>query len=177
MRIMFNGINTLMRYIILLLSISLHSQVIINHDVTSLNDLPNDWTIGNGCGIDNYVDVFVLGDLELKADCYLYNARLTVHGYVVYNGYTITMLCAEDELIEIGYLGVDIREKNSITLYPNPTSGFIYVNTKQPYALSIYDLTGKLVGTSNDVSNLSNGMYLVVIRIDDNSYTYKIIKN
>ena len=166
--------NTL-RYITLLLTISLHSQVIVNHDVTMLNTLPSDWTMGNGCGVDNYIDVFVLGDLVLKGNCYLNNAKLTVHGYIIYNGFEIGLKCSNDELIELGSLGVDSASKDVTIVYPNPVIDFIYTTIKEQYSLSVYDMNGKLVSESNNVKRLASGLYIVMIRTEYKNYTAKII--
>lgn len=166
-----------MRYLILLLALQLNAQVVINHDVSHLNTLPSDWTIGNGCDSDRFIDVFVIGDLTLKADCYLYNAKLTVYGNVIYNGFTITYRCANDELIELDPLSITENVKESIRIYPNPSSNYIYSNIKEKHIFSIYDMNGKLVCESNDIRNLSTGLYIVMIQTIDTYYSTKLIKN
>ena len=167
----------IINYTLLLFALNTYSQIVItNHDVTVLNTLPSDWTIGNGCDVDNFIDVFVIGDLTLKGNCYLDNAKLTIYGEVIYNGYTITSKCSNDELIILGTLSVSNERKNDVRVYPNPVIDFIYTNIRERYSLSIYDLSGKLVSNDNDVRNLSTGLYLVILQTEERYYSTKIIK-
>ena len=142
-----------------------------------LNDIDTDWTIGNSCDSIPYMDVFVDGDLILSHDNYLYNARLTVHGHIIYNGYTITLRCANDELIETGvYLSDNEVNKKEFFLFPNPTKNVFHINTDKQYKLYVVDLSGRTVSNSNNIEHLSSGLYFVNISIDDLIITKKIIK-
>ena len=69
----------------------------------------------------------------------------------------------------------DIAEQNesSLSLYPNPATNFIFVETQN--AVNIYDLCGKLVlqGSGRiDVSSLPEGMYFVK---SENGFTKLVI--
>jgi hypothetical protein len=82
----------------------------------------------------------------------------------------------------------DIDMDVQIRLYPNPTSQALYVSHPEmnSFGIIIIDLNGKQLysGTINkeeplDVSNYTNGMYLVTIenKASNKKNTYKIIKN
>lgn len=70
-----------------------------------------------------------------------------------------------------------------ITLYPNPTSDKINVQTDLDIAeVYLLDLQGKQLQTSNlkevDLSKLSSGIYLVKVKLKNNEiWTNKVIKN
>ena len=77
-------------------------------------------------------------------------------------------------------------ETSSIALYPNPTSRILNINI--PYSYNkvnarIIDLNGRVlnniegVNNSIDVSNLTKGMYIFEISVDNNTLTKKIIIN
>lgn len=165
-----------MKYLLLLLALSTQAQIVTNGDLSILNDLPSTWTIGNGCEVPKYIDAHIYGDLTLKGDCFILNARLTVHGYVIYNGYSITISCDDGELIEAGYLNINEVSKDNIKIYPNPASDVFYVETKETFNVSIYSIDGKLVGKSTNIESLSKGIYLVVIKINNLFYSTKLIK-
>lgn len=55
-------------------------------------------------------------------------------------------------------------------------SNRINVTNLDKYTLQVYDLTGKLVSTSFDISNLANSVYIVKVKSDGMLYTQKIVK-
>jgi hypothetical protein len=68
-----------------------------------------------------------------------------------------------------------------ITVFPNPTTGFINIATSLQVDLSIYNSMGKLALQKNnakqiDISNLSRGLYQMVLTYDGNKFTKKRIK-
>ena len=81
-----------------------------------------------------------------------------------------------------------IRNQNiqGIKIYPNPTNGNVYLNSKDYKIdqLKILDITGKKViirrnldkTTKIDISHLDNGIYLIQIKTDEGSTIRKIIK-
>jgi len=80
----------------------------------------------------------------------------------------------------------NFENKNSISIYPNPTSDEININgiDTTSFNLEIYDVVGKKVAnyknqTSIDVSHLTSGIYLVkIIDLKTNVFSsYKIMKN
>ncbi len=75
-----------------------------------------------------------------------------------------------------------IQENNfAISIYPNPTQNFVYINTTNDLSYEVFStvgqlmLKGELVGNNKtiDVSNFSEGIYY--LRIDNE--TIKILKN
>lgn len=94
-------------------------------------------------------------------------------------------------LIASGAVGVTLSNEsfaknNDIFIYPNPaddTLNFSLANSIQLSDASIFDITGKKVGslsdknaTSLDVSNLQSGVYFVKFTADNNIVTKKFIK-
>lgn len=82
----------------------------------------------------------------------------------------------------------EMFEKKQITIYPNPTKGYITVEitlTEEDNAqISLYDLRGKLIleyknvgiSTNIDLTNEPVGIYLMKIFIGNKPTTWKIIK-
>ncbi len=79
-------------------------------------------------------------------------------------------------------------EKNKVRIYPNPSKNTLNFSTSTDFKIDsakIFDTTGKLIfSTLNlvdnqiDISNLSNGIYLISLQNDENGiYTQKFIKN
>lgn len=76
-------------------------------------------------------------------------------------------------------------DKNTINVYPNPSKGFITIDTTTPVAVTITDLTGKTVFTAKEVTNqsslnltsLQSGVYLVKMSNAAGVQTKKIILN
>ena len=88
---------------------------------------------------------------------------------------------------------MDLEFTNKISVYPNPTSGVFRVEIEQAEVgdlqIQILDLQGKVVYTRDvdsfqgdgnkiiDISQLSTGMYLVRISLNDSIALFKIEKN
>jgi hypothetical protein len=73
--------------------------------------------------------------------------------------------------------------KNVFNIYPNPSSDFININTKEKVNnIEIYDATGRKVisdivsKNQIDIRNLANGVYYIRINTDKNNLTSKFIK-
>ena len=75
--------------------------------------------------------------------------------------------------------------QKSISVYPNPTANFITLNREDltgNFSLEIYSLLGELLISSNaqtqvDLSNLTNGVYILKLIQDNFIFTKKIVKN
>ncbi|MGA9212427.1 T9SS type A sorting domain-containing protein [Kaistella sp.] len=70
------------------------------------------------------------------------------------------------------------------TLYPNPTSDILNIETQQNISkIEIFDMTGKLLKTTNgkdkkvSVSQLTKGMYLIKLYTENGVVNSKFIKN
>lgn len=160
---------------------SIQAQIVIyGGDATeALDSVPSDHTIGNPCGVPNFMNIFYNGDYVLPGDLYMQDAILTIYGSLDYNGYNIYYMCDnEDSIVIEETLSVTpIEPTEELRVYPNPTNGMFHVNTDKPYSVLIYDMTGKLIGNTPDLRDKPSGMYLTVITIDNKSTTKKIIKN
>jgi phosphatidylserine/phosphatidylglycerophosphate/cardiolipin synthase-like enzyme len=79
---------------------------------------------------------------------------------------------------------------NEFTLYPNPTSGLLTIDTKNAYSLdnvsiSIHDALGKNVYTKEysslvheniSIANQASGLYFVTLQSNGKTWHYKVIK-
>ena len=69
----------------------------------------------------------------------------------------------------------------NITIYPNPSSSFIYTKSNTELDASAFDVTGKLImseyfTTKLDISQLEKGPYILNLSDGVNTSTHKIIK-
>jgi len=99
---------------------------------------------------------------------------------------------ARTSLIRLHGLGVLAtaefkNEITSIVVYPNPTSDFVNIESKEKRTINtvqVFDMNGKLVKTVRpnsdkvqfSVDELPSGIYFVKVMTDKNSQTLKIIK-
>jgi hypothetical protein len=68
---------------------------------------------------------------------------------------------------------------STISIYPNPSSGLIHINTLENGVLTIYNLLGELITTKQvyegvsdvDLTNQQTGMYTIVFTNQSNTYT------
>ena len=78
--------------------------------------------------------------------------------------------------------GIDDPKTSLVSLYPNPVSDRLYVNSKEEFSVIIFDLFGKQIlktKTSTqgiDVSYLANGTYIVRLENNKQVQTLKLIK-
>lgn len=82
------------------------------------------------------------------------------------------------------YTGTEeVTDDSEIEIYPNPTTGLLTIKLNQPIdKIELYDLTGKLVVTSRqltiDLSGLTSGQYIMAIHLTTGQkIEKKIIKN
>ena len=73
---------------------------------------------------------------------------------------------------------------DSVTLYPNPVSETVYINSNEESSIIIFDITGRLVksfGKSNyneiTVSDINPGTYLFEVTIQDKKIIKRIVIN
>jgi ELWxxDGT repeat protein len=71
-------------------------------------------------------------------------------------------------------LAVDVANKTNISVYPNPTSGSVFVKNVDKGTFALYDVSGKLIKTGNVVKgseihlNETSGIYHLKINTIDN---------
>ena len=81
-------------------------------------------------------------------------------------------------------VGIDIATANTINIYPNPVQNELFIDfeNEQITEINILDVSGKIVKSLNDntnsidVSNLTEGIYLLKVRTENGSSTAKFIK-
>lgn len=88
------------------------------------------------------------------------NAILTVTGYNQLPYTTTLTPCA---------LGIEAVTGNNISIYPNPATDVLYIEGGNVYTYVLTDASGKTIAqgiyaNSIDISNLSNGLYLVQVK-------------
>jgi len=87
--------------------------------------------------------------------------------------------------VSMNIFGVNEVDDNKISIYPNPANDLVNIFSQTPGVLHIYNINGMLVKTemvnnSNeqiDISNLSNGIYIIKINTDTQNYTQKLVVN
>ena len=101
------------------------------------------------------------------------------------NGYVVTNFEIETD----GVLGIDENFSNSFSVYPNPASGVVVIQSNEVFSgleISLFDMNGRLlysesnVASSNrlqfDVSNLASGMYLLQINSEEKTTVKQLVK-
>ena len=85
-------------------------------------------------------------------------------------------------------VGISSLSVNDISIYPNPTNGLINFDFADNHIkkLTVSDVTGKQIYTASndqinqsnqvDLSNLENGIYVIVIQTDEGIFRSKIVK-
>lgn len=82
-------------------------------------------------------------------------------------------------------LGVEQHDALQVTIYPNPSNGLLNIDSAHKIdTIRVYDLSGKLLKTENNVANLNfqmdlsdfaKGVYLIKTISGNSANTYKII--
>ena len=149
------------------------------------NDMLYLWS--NGWG-EQYLTTKTNGNLY---DFQTFNVLVTNNITGCKNGSSISIIFNFNEC------GIGIEEKNTfdslVIIYPNPNNGFITIETKKPIGtmdVELIDILGKTVykqhfenigspGWSSqiDLQKLPKGIYLLNLTLDQESISYKIIKD
>ena len=116
----------------------------------------------------------------------------TGNHYVVYSSTNVEGCTDIDSTMITVVVCAGIKDGSngsSIVVYPNPTSGMITINLgsmSKSIEVTVMELNGKLVksekySNSNnvrmDISNLSDGMYFVTVKSDNELKQVKVVKN
>ena len=71
------------------------------------------------------------------------------------------------------------NKQAQINIYPNPASSIVTVNAKNINQLTLFNVVGNLITTTNknqiDVSNFNDGVYFIQVQTNTASTTQKII--
>ena len=80
-------------------------------------------------------------------------------------------------------LAYNVPQKSTPTLYPNPTSSLLALNSNKEYDIEVYDMLGNklmaLTGNTIDMSHLSSATYIVkaIDKVENEEVSYKVVKN
>ena len=80
-------------------------------------------------------------------------------------------------------LAYNVPYKTTPTLYPNPTSSLLALNSDKEYDIEVYDMAGNkvmaLTGNTIDMSHLSSATYIVkaLDKVENEEVSYKVVKN
>ena len=80
-------------------------------------------------------------------------------------------------------LAYNVPNQTTPTLYPNPTSSLLALNSDKEYDIEVYDMAGNkvmaLTGNTIDMSHLSSATYIVkaLDKVDNEEVSYKVVKN
>ena len=78
---------------------------------------------------------------------------------------------------------IQLLNDNKPTLYPNPTSSLLALNSDKDYDIEVYDMAGNkvmaLTGNTIDMSHLSSATYIVkaLDKVENEEVSYKVVKN
>jgi len=112
---------------------------------------------------------------------YTYSVSATDFVAIVDVAYTLTE--TETITVQLDSIVSLYEFDNNMKLYPNPTSGKFFIDVNDDYNIVITDITGKIVYTNEltsklseiDLSNNSQGVYLVKLFNDEKQYQVKLI--
>ena len=80
-------------------------------------------------------------------------------------------------------LASNVPQQTTPTLYPNPTSSLLALNSEKEYDIEVYDMAGNkvmaLTGNTIDMSHLSSATYIVkaLDKVENEEVSYKVVKN
>jgi len=80
-------------------------------------------------------------------------------------------------------LAYNVPDQTTPTLYPNPTSSLLALNSDKEYDIEVYDMAGNkvmaLTGNTIDMSHLSSATYIVkaLDKVQNEEVSYKVVKN
>jgi hypothetical protein len=127
--------------------------------------------------IDNKIYISDDGGYVSPATVYVY----TEEGSLLESSYTVGLLAnGFYKSLESG-LTAPAFDAVTITVYPNPVSDVLYVNTNEAAAVTVYDLSGRMVkseaytASGVNVSTLSKGIYLAEVTVGTAKTTKRIV--
>ena len=137
--------------------------------------------------LDSNDNMSLLADITPGTEGSFPNGFFEFNGYIYFtavlnnvpSGYKTYKIADQSLSVET------IKKTNKISIFPNPTSDFININTDEitNFNIQIYDIVGKQIGNYKnqkaiDISNFTAGMYLIkIIDLENNiESSHKIIK-
>jgi hypothetical protein len=78
----------------------------------------------------------------------------------------------------------DIEKHNELTLYPNPASDYISIESKNDIlSIQLFDINGRMISniapnlTNIPISQLNSGLYLIQIKTTKDKHSISFFKN
>ena len=142
------------------------------------NTNPGHWYVGQG-NENNFID---------------FTNHHSIYGNVVFGGGTRIMyeINGENYINSLFFVEYDLDAQNlafntpkkiTPTLYPNPTSSLLALNSDKEYDIEVYDMAGNkvmaLTGNTIDMSHLSSATYIVkaLDKVQNEEVSYTVVKN
>ena len=136
--------------------------------------------------IDHCISFLTSGDNN-------YISSPDIYGYSVFPSGTVFIVndstCASSVYTFVEYdlggqnLASNVPKQTTPTLYPNPTSSLLALNSDKEYDIEVYDMAGNkvmaLTGNTIDMSHLSSATYIVkaLDKVENEEVSYKVVKN
>lgn len=154
-----------------------------------VNNITKPYILHHGSN-DNVVNITYDNNIDA-----IFTTNGITHQYYAYAGYTHntisqdTLMFSRTKTFLNQYicntttgLNDNSIERQNISIYPNPSSNFIHINSEKAFELQVFNLTGQLVlsitalqNEKIDVSGFSNGVYMIRVKIGNEMFNQKII--
>jgi hypothetical protein len=135
--------------------------------------------------VQKYVDAQGEATYNLNPGSYSY--RVTATGHYMQTG--SVQVVDENKTVDVTIIGTSIDDNilNSVfNVFPNPTTGIIKIQGEKVInsKITVFDITGKQVinkfsdnaETSIDISEFSNGIYIIQVDTGEEIYRQKLLK-
>jgi len=110
------------------------------------------------------------------------------YDFILTSSYVNMNTCTDSDIVRITFLhssqqGIDSEDNTSLEIFPNPASEYISISSDRIInSAQIFDINGKLIKLVSDtfenidISGLEQGMYFVLIYIDDEVLKGKFVR-
>ncbi|MCB0848030.1 MAG: T9SS type A sorting domain-containing protein, partial [Bacteroidetes bacterium] len=81
-------------------------------------------------------------------------------------------------------VGLEALSESRLNIYPNPTKGFVYIESDQPVGLvkiinlqgkEVFQQTGSIPKWEIDLTGIASGVYFIQVRIRDRYFLRKLM--
>jgi len=87
------------------------------------------------------------------------------------------------EIIVNAYVGIKDLFDSEISIFPNPTNGFININTSEHYDITVTDISGRILKTYSNsenrfilnISNFNKGIYFINFSNNSHIISKKVV--
>ncbi len=104
--------------------------------------------------------------------------------FIVFVQHDPTKEVIQANKVDMGNLaGVTEIDDSRISVYPNPASNYVNIFSKTAGTMDIYNISGLLVKSNKinnsvkrvDISDLSSGIYIIKVNMENQSFTQKLV--